>query len=134
MVDNNFDCGSGPCMNIIDRLRDALKEQHENGLISIEKLMQAHHLTIKTEIINLKTSIKAQGDEIYPRLRVVEGKVDLLRAVAIDEKRAKDLISTDERIIAWDRTRKRLDILVGTVLAGVIVSAILYVAGRLKFI
>jgi hypothetical protein len=98
--------------------------QQAAGFKSLENLMTVHHQTLKDDIEDLKAANKAQGDEIFPRLRSVEERVKVLEVVGISETRVKDILAEDENILWVGRARSRTAKVMIAVAAGLILTAI----------
>lgn len=108
------ECGSTSCL--VDRLGEQLSKQHQSGLDAIRDLMRIHYETLEKDIKEIREQIKFQGDEVFPRLRVVEEEVKVIKALdservktteetKITEAKIKELISTDPNIVWLARQR-----------------------------
>jgi hypothetical protein len=125
-------CGGEPCNKIVDRLGALMAEQSASGFRAVKELMTIHHETLKVDITELKQALGKQGDEIFPRLRKLEGQVEVMEAVgaatALSETKVKEIIATNETFV-WLARRRWIEskIIIGLVTAlvlGVITAGI----------
>ncbi len=126
-------CGTRPCTEVVNGLGKVLGEQQDKGFTSVKELMNAHHEAVKESIAEIKQTIKDQGDEIFPRLRSVEERVTVIERMSMTDEKVKDIIAADEKIIGWEKVRKRTALLGNSVFAGLILAFLLWVASLFKF-
>lgn len=117
-------CGSRPCNEIVDRWGMIMKDQQAQGFESIKELMTVHHENLRSEIKDLKQAQQRQGDEIFPRLRRVEGRLDVIEATGTTEDKVKKLVAENETV-TWTARRRSFERAVAKVLAAAIILAIL---------
>jgi signal transduction histidine kinase len=109
-------CGSKPCTDVVDKLGNVMTRQQADGIQAIKELMKVHHDAIKDDVADVKLAIKEQGDEIFPRLRTLENRIEVLAATGLTEKKVRDIVAADSGV-TWARGQKRLSTAVLILLA-----------------
>ena len=122
-------CGSMECMDIIDkmaqRLNASLGQQQQDGLRSLKELMSAHYNNLSGHIQEFKKTVETDQADMWPRLRKVESKFDVLDAAIGPEGLNKQIASISEAAIdlrahrSWQRRKSDLAIMV---VSGIIVT------------
>lgn len=111
-------CGSPQCL--VDRLEETVTKQHAESMAFIREIFSTHISTITREIEKLERTIKDQGDDLFGRMRNVEGRLGVVET----RWQESDELETVRSLRVW----------VGRVLSGVAIAAIIAAAGYFLFI